>query len=671
MNAFTRAADALAVTPLLNCLLREAADPADAPDAAGSLSPAVSPSGPPGDARGGGPGAVNGVPAAVPPDAPVTPAAPVPVARAAALTASSHAPPAPAAPLPEGRPSPAERSLPPPPSPALPALHTIHRLRATGRLLRVRAGRHPSAPELWTGRGWRPLPHAGLVSLAAQEMRAATGRPNRALPAEMAASRAAVEAVLAARAHSAPPEDPWLRSEQALVMGHPFHPAPKARSGGGPPAAWLRYAPEAYARFPLVLLGVREDAVVEDGDTRALDVLGEAPPGYRLLPAHPWQLELAAGRPEMRAAFADGRLIRLGHTARQARPTASVRTVYVPGESRGQGGPGRREGPRRRVGARRPPVPVEPRPPGVPSPAAGDLFLKFSLDVQITNDVRRMRRHELVHVRRTDPLVTAAFAAMGGPAAWLSERCYRTVDGLFETCAVLVRDGLSRHLLPGTTAVLAAALAEGFDGNPLDRITDPLRWWTAYVRCVVPPVLEAFARYGVVVECHLQNTLIAVDPRDTPVQAVFRDAEGAKALDEIPRAPAWRRLAYCLVVNNLSEIAGALAHRFPWSGTALWDAARDEFERFHALPGLPALPEIGPLLASSTLPGKANLLSRWIGADGTDPRYLPVPNPLATHSGHSGASSHSGASLHSGGAPGPARAASNGRPSPSPSPDAR
>ncbi|MFJ5141876.1 hypothetical protein [Streptomyces sp. NPDC088707] len=30
------------------------------------------------------------------------------------------------------------------------------------------------------------------------------------------------------------------------------------------------------------------------------------------------------------------------------------------------------------------------------------------------------------------------------------------------------------------------------------------------------PVLKAFARFGVVVECHLQNTLIAVDAHGTP-----------------------------------------------------------------------------------------------------------------------------------------------------------
>ncbi|MEV8475822.1 IucA/IucC family protein [Streptomyces sp. NPDC051173] len=472
---------------------------------------------------------------------------------------------------------------------------TVHRLRASGRLLRVRTGHRPSSPELWTGVAWHRLRHAELVDLTAQEMRAATGFSNPALVAEMTASRAAVEAILAARARAVPPDDLWLRSEQALVMGHPFHPAPKARSGGGPPAAWLRYAPEAYARFPLVLLGVREDAVIDAGDTRALDTMGQAPPGYRLLPAHPWQLELTRRLPAVRTAFAEGRLVRLGTTPWQAEATSSVRTVHVP---------------RRPDGAGR----------------ADDLFLKFSLEVQITNDIRRMWRHDLRQARRIDPLLTAAFEAMEGSAAWLTERGHRTVRGLDETFPVLVRDGLEGHLVPNTTVVLAAALTDGFDGNPLDRLTDPLPWWSAYLGQVVPPVLEAYARHGVAVECHLQNTLIAVDADGTPVQAVFRDTEGAKIIPELPREAAWQRLVYCLVVNNLGDIAGTLAHRFPGAADALWPAARREFERYDKERGLPAT---ATLLAAPTVPGKANLLSRWIGASGSDPRYLPVPNPLA------------------------------------------
>jgi siderophore synthetase component len=412
----------------------------------------------------------------------------------------------------------------------------------------------------------------------AEELRRCTGLSNDELPAEMIDSREAVAALLAARERVAAPADPYLRSEQSLVTGHPYHPAPKAR-GGGPVASWLAYAPEAHARFPLVLLAVREDALVEEGDTAALDALGQAPPGYRLLPAHPWQLDLVGG--DHAEAFADGRLLRLGTTAFDVWPTAAVRTVHAPG---------------------------------------ADLFLKFSLDVRITNDVRRLWRHDLLKLRRTDTAAAGAIAAQDGPAAWLSDRGYRTAAFAFEELAVLVRDGLGGHVLPGATPLLAAALAEGFDGNPLDGPADPAVWWEAYLRQVVPPVLDAFARHGVVLEAHLQNSLVAVDAGGIPVQALFRDAEGVKLLPDVTRAAGWERLVYCLVVNHLTEVAAALVERHPDYDP--WPAGRREFARHD-------LPEIPRLLTSPTLPGKTNLLLRWTGADGADARYLPLPNPLS------------------------------------------
>ncbi|MFF5183217.1 IucA/IucC family protein [Streptomyces sp. NPDC000345] len=482
-----------------------------------------------------------------------------------------------------------------------------YRLPGTGRLLRVRGTRRPAGPEVRSSGVWQPLGHTELVKLVAEELRRHTGLSNHELPAEIIDSRDAVAALLAARARATPPPGRYRRSEQSLVTGHPHHPAPKAR-GGGPVAGWLPYAPEAYAAFPPALLGVREDLVVEEGDTSALDALGAAPPGYRLLPAHPWQLDLAA--PALAPAFADGRLVRLGTAGFTAWPTAAVRTLYAPGR---------------------------------------DLFLKFSLDVRITNDVRRLWRHDLLKLRRTDAAVTRAFAALDGPAAWLSDRGYRTASFAFEELAVLVRDGLDGHVLPGATPLLAAGLVEGFEGSPLDgalrpagggaaaRATsgvavrstggaaaggplDPAAWWEAYLRAVVPPVLAVFADHGVVLEAHLQNTLVAVDEDGMPVQAVFRDAEGVKLAADVERAAGWERLVYCLVVNHLTEIAAVLAERHP--GFDPWPAARRELARHD-------LPEVRDLLAAPALPGKTNLLLRWTGADGADARYLPLPNPLA------------------------------------------
>src|SRR5690606_37654756 len=109
--------------------------------------------------------------------------------------------------------------------------------------------------ELLTGEVWEPLTSDMLVKLVERELTRDTS--NGECAAQVAASREAIAALLTARARATPPPDPWLASEQALVTGHPFHPAPKTHTG----PEWVRYAPEAHARFPLRLLGVRADLV--------------------------------------------------------------------------------------------------------------------------------------------------------------------------------------------------------------------------------------------------------------------------------------------------------------------------------------------------------------------------------------------------------------------------
>ena len=199
-----------------------------------------------------------------------------------------------------------------------------------------------------------------------------------------------------------PPADRWLASEQALVLGHPFHPSPKARGGAG----WLRYAPEAHAAFPVRLLGVRNDLLVSGGDPLAIDGLGHAPSGYTLLPAHPWQLELLGA--ELAAPLADGRLLDLGSGAHAAVPTSSVRTVYEP-----------------RIGK----------------------CLKFSLNVRITNCVRKNAWYELTGAAELSTRLEPVFADLGRRfpgTRWLPEPGYRSAS-------------LGTRLLEGLGVIVAPA----------------------------------------------------------------------------------------------------------------------------------------------------------------------------------------------------------------------
>ncbi|MFI7059008.1 IucA/IucC family protein [Streptosporangium canum] len=493
-------------------------------------------------------------------------------------------------------------------------------LRVAGTLLRVRthgglALRFEGPPE-WLERGcWQPLSVDLLVRLVEAEL----GGSNEEFAAQVEASRTAMATLLSVRRDAAPPADPWLASEQGLVFGHPFHPSPKARGG----ADWLRYAPEAHAGFPLRLLGVRDDVLVEAGDTGALDGLGPAPHGYTPLPAHPWQLDLLAA--ELAAPLADGRLIDLGEGSRTAVPTSSVRTVYEP-----------------RI----------------------DRCLKFSLDVRITNCVRKNSWYELAGAveltRRLGPVFEDLAARFPG-TRWLPEPGYRSADlgtRLLEGLGVIIRTSPWSVCRPGVTPLLSGALAaasprgsccswpvaplpSGAPAVPGDPPAEPVRWWRAYVERVAPPVLDAYLSHGVVLEPHLQNVLIGVDEAGLPVEAVFRDMEGTKLvagrhdLSGLPArvaealtydaAGGWDRVVYCLMVNHLAEIAASLAG--PGSTRELWAAAGEVLAGYADSMGWPQ--PLSDLLAGAPLPAKANLSVRWARSADRSAGYVPVANPLA------------------------------------------
>jgi siderophore synthetase component len=531
--------------------------------------------------------------------------------------------------------------------------HLMVRLARSGRLLRA-TPRRPSAGlgprltgevQLQDGNSWHPIGWEELARLIAEELTLATGTHNGEFAAQVRSSHAAITAIVQARlprqgpgsAQAGPAEraatgredtgdpriDRYLTSEQALIAGHRFHPAPKARDGSV--RDWLRFAPEARARFRLRFLAVRDSALDTDGDTSALDALGapEPPSGYRVLPTHPWQFRLLARRPWLRRALRDGRLVDLGAGPRDVVPTSSVRTVYDP---------------------------------------VADVFCKFSLNVRITNCIRKNSWYELagaVALTRLLAPVASDLAERFPGTVVLGEPGYRTAalasQEAVEGLGVIVRDGLRGWLAPGVTPLLAASLAEPL--SPADGVLegrDPdwlLGWWEAYLRKVAPPVLHAFFRHGVVFEPHLQNVLVGVDPDGLPVQAIFRDLEGVKLIS--PRHDAllatlkpgvagalaydcergWSRVAYCLFVNHLAEIAATIADRHPGAEdrleTDLWSCARGVlvgFARDHDWP-----PQLRAMLAGVPLPAKANLRLRWARGADREADYLPVPNPLSEY----------------------------------------
>ncbi|MFI9321081.1 IucA/IucC family protein [Kitasatospora aureofaciens] len=508
------------------------------------------------------------------------------------------------------------------------------RLPRRGTLLRVALRRtsllgahrftgpvHEETPDGWLELGWREL-----AGYAQDELELRTGTVNEEFLDQVASSHHGVGAGLAER--PAPGPDRYLESEQALLFGHRFHPAPKSRSAAR--GDWRDYAPESRAAFPLRHLAVRAELLAEESlEERAgavLDGLGEVPDGYRLLPAHPWQYQLVGDHPLLRAALASKDVLDLGPRGEDFAATASVRTLY-----------------------------------------GADAFLKFSLNVRITNCLRKNAAYELTGAvaltRLLDPALTDLARRFPG-AAMLREPAFRTLalpgaDGrpdraLYEGFGLILREGFGGLLRPGVTPLLAAAVADEHPTSSahISRLLGgrsdgaaALDWWRDYLRLLLPPVLAAYFDHGVVLEPHLQNVLIGVDAEGRPAQVLFRDLEGTKLVPEqnadilaaLPPEVAgpmtydaergWDRVVYCLLVNHVAELLAALADRHPELEGALWQAVRDALEEYAAAHGRP--PRLRALLAGVPLPAKANLLTRWERKADREAGYVRLPSPLA------------------------------------------
>ncbi|NUR44123.1 MAG: iron transporter [Streptomyces sp.] len=474
---------------------------------------------------------------------------------------------------------------------------------------------------------WAEVDWQRLAAYTHDELSLRTGVRNEEFLEQVASSHESVTSALTAPGASAT-ADAYLVSEQSLLFGHRFHPTPKARTGD--PRAWSAYAPEAGAVFPLRHLAVRDELIAEEAaEPSAVAPLdrprADLPDGYRLLPAHPWQYETLRDHPALRAALARGDVLDLGPGGRPFAATASVRTLYD-----------------------------------------GETFLKFSLNVRITNCLRKNSSYELsgaVALTRALAPALADLAHRFPGSAVLREPAYRTLalpgpDGtpdqaLFEGFGVIVREGLPARLAPGTTPLLAAAVADEYPssdaqisrllGTPDARAA--LDWWSAYLDLLIPPVLAAYFDHGLVLEPHLQNVLVCVDRDGLPAQVLFRDLEGTKLLPEhhaatlaaLPPEVAgpmtydarrgWDRVVYCLLVNHVAELLAALADLHPRAEAALWGRVRATLKWYADRHGCP--PRLAALLAGVPLPAKANLLTRWERKADREAGYVRLPSPLA------------------------------------------
>ncbi len=465
------------------------------------------------------------------------------------------------------------------------------------------------------------------------------------------------------RKHPADAPNLFLTAEQALVLGHPFHPTPKSREGVSEAEARL-YSPESRGSFPLHWLAVAPSVLATDSAwtergrpvaagrlTARLAGAGlPLPDGYTALPLHPWQLREVRHRPEIAALLDAGLLQDLGTHGAPWHPTSSLRTVHR---------------------------------------SNAPAMLKLSLGLCITNSRRENLRKELhrgVEVHRLlrsglakewhvahpgfDIVRDPAWVAVDGPGGdplpgldvmirhnpfspWDDVSC---VAGLISPRPHLPTGALGGSQESGGP-VLRSRLAEVVTrlahrtGRSREAVA--AEWFLRYLEQVVRPVLWLDGKAGIALEAHQQNTLVLLDGEGWPAGGRYRDNQGyyfresrrtelgarLRGIGEhsdtfVSDEVTDERFAYYLAINNVLGLIGAFGSQHLVDERLLLAA----FRRFltEAASGPARLSSTLPLrlLDSPVLRCKANLLTRLHGLDelvgpvDTQSVYVTIANPL-------------------------------------------
>ena len=496
------------------------------------------------------------------------------------------------------------------------------------------------------GKAWTLLDWQKQAAVLLRELSMRHGvPPNTDLMAQVRDSVAMATLALRTPPAAVIPEDPieaFIESEQSLAFGHPFHPAPKSRQGFSEPDL-RRYSPELGARFALHWFAVRAEHVIQQSllPQRCEEIVAAgAPavdPGFVAVPVHPWEAAHLLRLPLVREALADGRLRHLGEHGEPFHATSSVRTLYQPGNP---------------------------------------FFYKFSLHVRLTNCVRKNAWYELEGATQVSRVMRGLLPDLQREFPGLDvleEPAFLSLDlrdpdearnrEVIEAFGMILRRSVEPLLQPGATALLAGSLFGNHiygeqrmsallnslaerEGVPRDAMVE--RWFSAYVELLMPPVLHCCFARGVIFEPHLQNVLLGL--RDSwPRQLFLRDFEGVKLVPALHPAEAlrgisarardalwydeeqgWKRIAYCLFVNNFAEAIAQLAADDTALQLRLWGVVRQQLLRYQACWGNPASARrINAVLAGEPFPGKTNLSNRFLQRPDRGAGYVPVGNPIA------------------------------------------
>ena len=443
-------------------------------------------------------------------------------------------------------------------------------------------------------------------------------------------------------------EQGFIESEQALILGHSMHPAPKSRTGFVH-EDWQKYSPEACGQTQLHYWLVAPENIAEGTaleqafsiqlkqeikwhlSESELETLA-AYAHYKLLPLHPWQARYLQSKVWFKSLKAKLKIIDLGEKAWIFSPTTSVRTL---------------------------------------ASFNAPWMLKPSLSVMITNSIRvnlakECHRGEMTHrlwhseLGRDILKQCPTLKAVNDPA-WIA---LQVNDEIIDETICIVRD---QPFIPEQQVTCIASLCQDhpveernrfnalFDQiasqqNLDDKAKIALDWFKTFLNISLSPLMYVYHRYGMAFESHQQNVLVELKD-GWPQWLWLRDNQGFYYIEELAdeilqqfpelndkahavgsKAFVDERFSYYFFGNTLFGIINAIGATGFVSEQDLLSVLQQHL--FDLLKQYPDSSLIQSLLYQPTLPYKGNLLTRLYELDEliapveNQSVYIQLANPL-------------------------------------------
>ena len=519
-----------------------------------------------------------------------------------------------------------------------------------------RVGRHRIAalPQIFQKGQKLNFSAAAMVSLLLEELvQQSEGRVDAAsLVERWIQSRDALQQFLNIRAEDfdalVQVEQGFIESEQALILGHSMHPAPKSRTGFVH-EDWQKYSPEACGQTQLHYWLVAPEYIAEGTaleqafsiqlkqeikwhlSESELETLA-AYAHYKLLPLHPWQARYLQSKAWFKSLKAKLKIIDLGEKAWIFSPTTSVRTL---------------------------------------ASLNAPWMLKPSLSVMITNSIRvnlakECHRGEMTHRLWHSELGQSilkqcpTLKAVNDPA-WIALQ----LDGeIIDETICIVRD---QPFIPEQQVTCIASLCQDHpveERNRFNALFDQIAsqqkledkakiahdWFKTFLNISLSPLMYVYHRYGMAFESHQQNVLVELKD-GWPQWLWLRDNQGFYYIEELAdeilqqfpelhdKAHAVgsktfvdERFSYYFFGNTLFGIINAIGATGFVSEQDLLSVLQQHL--FDLLKQYPDSSLIQSLLYQPTLPYKGNLLTRLYELDEliapveNQSVYIQLANPL-------------------------------------------